>query len=61
MDIHKCPECRALRLFEEGKCINCGYCSSIRASINALYSKKKNSKYQEYETIKRLRGNRFSS
>jgi hypothetical protein len=60
MDIHKCPECMALRMFEDGKCTNCGYCSSIRASINALYSQKKNSKYQEYETIKRLREKRFS-
>jgi hypothetical protein len=61
MDIHKCPKCMELRMFEDGICKNCGYCSSIRASINALYSQKKNSKYQEYETIKRVRENRFSS
>jgi hypothetical protein len=61
MDIHKCPECMALRMFEDGICTNCGYCSSIRASINALYSQKKKIKYQEYETIKRVREQRFSS
>jgi hypothetical protein len=60
MDIHKCPECIALRLFEDGRCTKCGYCSSIRASINALYSQKKNTKYQEYETLKRVSEKRFS-
>jgi hypothetical protein len=60
MEIHKCPECMALRMFEDGKCTNCGYCSSIRASINALYSQKKNTKYQEYETIKRVGEKRIS-
>lgn len=60
MDIHKCPECMALRMFEDGRCTNCGYCSSIRASINELYSQKKNNKYQEYETIKRVGEKRIS-
>jgi hypothetical protein len=60
MDIHKCPECMALRMFEDGTCTNCGYCSSIRASINALYSRKKNSKFQEYETRKRVKEKRIS-
>jgi hypothetical protein len=60
MDIYKCPECMAFRMFEDGKCTNCGYCSIIRASINALYSQKRNTKCQEYETIKRGREQRFS-
>ena len=60
MDIHKCPECMELRMFENGICTNCSYCSSARKSINALYSQKRNSKYLEYETLKRVREKRFS-
>jgi uncharacterized protein YbaR (Trm112 family) len=57
LEIITCPECRNLRLFEDGKCSNCGYCSSIRASINALYSKGKPSKYEQFKARKKSRVN----
>ncbi|MEH7276424.1 hypothetical protein [Neobacillus vireti] len=58
MEIVKCPECRQLRLFEDGKCTNCGYCSSVRASINALHSHRRPSKYEEFKARKRSRVNK---
>jgi hypothetical protein len=57
MEIVKCPQCRNLRLFVEGKCLNCGYCSSVRASINALYSQSQPSKYEQFKARKRSRNN----
>jgi len=46
MDFEKCPKCRTIRMHEDGKCLSCGYISSVRASINALYSSKRTKKYQ---------------
>jgi predicted ATP-dependent serine protease len=36
----RCPECRAVRIHVDGKCQICGYISTKRASINALYPSK---------------------
>jgi hypothetical protein len=41
MEFIHCPECRGIKMFQDGKCMVCGYISSVRQSINYLYSPKK--------------------
>ncbi len=55
MEFLKCPECKIVRVFVDGTCSYCGYCSSARASINALYTPKKRTQYEQHKVLRKLR------